>query len=141
MKSNEYGEIVGFHITPGNVADNNLEVVEKVTKNIFGKLFGDKGYLSEKLFKNLYKKGISLITKIRKNMKNKLMDFYDKMLLKKRGVIESVNNILKNTCMLEHSRHRSICNFFVNIFASLNAYTFLKNKPSIKCIKTPLIDG
>jgi len=138
---NEYGEIVGFHITPGNVADNNLEVVEKVTKNIFGKLFGDKGYLSEKLFKNLYKKGISLITKIRKNMKNKLMDFYDKMLLKKRGVIESVNNILKNTCMLEHSRHRSICNFFVNIFASLNAYTFLKNKPSIKCIKTPLIDG
>jgi hypothetical protein len=77
---NEYGEIVGFHITPGNVADNNLKIVSKLTKNICGKLFGDKGYLSEKLFKTLYKKGISLITKIRKNMKNKLMDFYDKIL-------------------------------------------------------------
>src|SRR3989339_1075770 len=64
---NEYGEIVGFSITPGHVADNDIRVVDKLTKNIFGKLFGDKGYLSEKLFKRLYKRGISLITKIRKN--------------------------------------------------------------------------
>ena len=128
---NEFGGIVGFHITPGNVSDNNLSVVKKITKKISGKLFGDKGYLSDKLFKMLYEKGIHLITKIRKNMKNKLMDFYDKLLLKKRGVIESVNNLLKNNCMLEHSRHRSICNFFVNIFSTLNAYTFLAKKPSI----------
>ena len=128
---NELGAIVGFHITPGNTSDNNLSVVTKITKNISGKLFGDKGYLSDKLFKTLYKNGIHLITKIKKNMKNKLIDFYDKLLLKKRGVIESVNNLLKNNCMLEHSRHRSVSNFFVNIFSTLNAYSFLDHKPSI----------
>ena len=110
---NEYGEIVGFYITPGNFADNNLDVVQKITKNITGKLFGDKGYLSEKLFQILYEKGIYLVTKLRKNMKNKLMNVYDKLLLKSRGVIESVNNILKNKCMLEHTRHRSISNFLL----------------------------
>jgi len=136
---NEIGEIKGFHITPGNVADNNLEVVSKATSNISGKLFGDKGYLSQKLFKKLYENGIKLITRIRKKMKNRLMDPYDKILLRKRGVIESVNNILKNQCMLEHSRHRSIVNFFVNIFASLNAYSFIKKKPSIKCFSKAFI--
>jgi len=136
---NEIGEIKGFHITPGNVADNNLNVVSKATSNITGKLFGDKGYLSKKLFHKLYENGIKLITKIRKKMKNKLMDLYDKILLKKRGVIESVNNILKNQCMLEHSRHRSITNFFVNTFAALNAYSFLKKKPSIKCFNKAFI--
>jgi hypothetical protein len=138
---NQYGEIIGFHITPGHVADNNLKVVGKITKNISGKLFGDKGYLSKKLFKNLYERGISLVTKIRKNMQNKLMNVYDKILLKKRGVIESVNNVLKNNCMLEHSRHRSIANFFVNVFAALSAYNFLEHKPSIKGLNSALIEG
>ena len=136
---NEYGGIVGFHVTTGSIADNNPKVVDIVTKKVLGKLFGDKGYISHKNFKRLWGKGINLITKIKKNMKNKLMNIYDKMLLKKRGVIESVNNILKNTCMLEHSRHRSVCNFFVNIFSSLSAYTFLENKPSIRCLNKSLI--
>ncbi|MFH1644727.1 MAG: IS982 family transposase [bacterium] len=138
---NPNGRIAGFHITPGNVADNNPKVVKKITQNIFGKLFGDKGYLSKKLFVDLYQKGLTLITKVKKNMENKLMDFYDKILLKKRGIIESVNNVLKNVCMIEHSRHRSIANFFVNIFSALSAYSFIENKPSIKCIKMPLIEN
>ncbi len=137
---NEFGEIVTFHITTGSIADNNSKVMDTITKNVFGKLFGDKGYLSEKNFKSLWNNGLQLITKIRKNMKNKLMDFYDKLLLKKRGIIESVNNVLKNTCMLEHSRHRSISNFFVNIFSSLSAYTFLSRKPSIRCMNKVLIN-
>ena len=138
---NVKGGIAGFHITPGNVSDCNLHVVKSMTKNMLGKLFGDKGYLSKKLFMDLYQQGLTLITKIKKNMKNKLMDFYDKLLLKKRGIIESVNNVLKNRCMLEHSRHRSVVNFFVNIFATLNAYNFIENKPSIKCVEIPLISN
>jgi len=137
---NEYGEIIAFNITAGNIADNNTKVLNHLTKNISGKLFGDKGYISDKNFKTLWNKGIHLITGIRRNMKNKLMDYYDKILLKKRGIIESVNNLLKNSCMLEHSRHRSICNFFVNILASLGAYTFLKRKPAIRCFNKALID-
>lgn len=137
---NEYGGIVAFHITTGRIADNNSKVINTITKNVFGKMFGDKGYISKKNFETLWSNGLQLITKIKKNMKNKLMNIYDKMLLKKRGVIESVNNVLKNSCMLEHSRHRSMCNFFVNIFASLSAYTFLENKPSIKCLNKALID-
>ena len=138
---NIHGEINGFHVTPGNVSDCNQHVVKSITKNILGKLFGDKGYLSQKLFMDLYQQGITLITKLKKNMKNKLMNFYDKLLLKKRGVIESVNNVLKNGCMLEHSRHRSIANFFVNIFSALNAYSFIKSKPSIKCVDITLISN
>lgn len=137
---NEYGEIIAFNITEGSIADNNPKVLNHLTQNISGKLFGDKGYISDQNFKTLWNKGIHLITGIRKNMKNKLMDYYDKILLKKRGIIESVNNLLKNSCMLEHSRHRSICNFFVNVLASLGAYTFLKRKPAIRCFNKALID-
>lgn len=124
---NHSGEILSFCLTPGNVSDVNLEVMRKLTKSLFGKLFGDKGYLSSKLFEELYNKNITLITKIRKNMKNKLMDLFDKVLLRKRAVIESVNNFLKNICQIEHTRHRSPINFLVNLVAGLCAYSFLPN--------------
>lgn len=129
---NEYGEIIDLFITPGNVADNDIEVIDKITKNIFGKLIGDKGYIG--LFDRLYERGIQLIHKIRSNMKNKLMDMFDKLLLKKRGTIESVVNILKNTFNIEHSRHRSQTNFIVNIFAALFAYNLKLKKPSFAFI-------
>lgn len=125
------GEIISFLLTAGNVSDSNPKVIDNVTKKITGKLFGDKGYLSEKIFKTLYKKGITLITKLRRNMKNKLMDLTDKLLLKKRGVIESVGNLLKNKCQIEHTRHRSFCGLFINLVAGIAAYNFRESKPSI----------
>ncbi len=92
---NRSGEIINFLLTPGNVADNNSKILDKLTKEIFGKLIADKRCLGA--FRQLFEKGIELIHKIRKNMKNKLMNIYDKLLLRKRGVIESVISILKDT--------------------------------------------
>ena len=128
---NHLGEIVAFSITTGNVADNNNELVKNLMDGLSGKLFGDKGYISAELFEDLWEKGIHLVTKIRENMKNKLMEIYDKLLLRKRGVIESVGNILKNIYNLEHTRYRNPVNFFVNIFSTITAYFFKENKPKI----------
>jgi hypothetical protein len=128
---NEKGEILSFFLTPGNTDDRNWKTISKLTKNIFGKIFADKGYISNNLFKKLKEKGISLITGIKKNMKNKLVEMQDKFLLRKRGVIESVNNYLKNVCQIEHSRHRSPINFVINLLSGLVAYSFNTNKPSI----------
>lgn len=103
---------MAFSVTAGNVADNNRELVGQLTENLFGKLFGDRGYISSKLFEDLFAKGVTLVTKFKKNMKNKLMDARDKLFLGKRGVVESSNDILKSSCQIEHSRHRSPLNFF-----------------------------
>lgn len=128
---NEVGEIIAFDITKGNVDDRNKNIINRLTKGIFGKMFGDRGYLSKSLFKHLLSRGIRLFTRLRSNMKNKLMALQDKLLLSKRGVIESVNNLLKNRCYIEHSRHRSPINFFANLISGLIAYSFLEKKPSI----------
>lgn len=125
---NNFGEIIDICITPGNVADNNKKVANEITKNVFGKLLADKGYIG--LFKEFFDKGIQLIHKLRSNMKNKLIDMGDRLLLKKRGIVESVGNILKNKFNLEHTRHRSYANFLTNIFSTLIAYHFKPNKPS-----------
>ena len=98
---NDCGEIQSFCLTAGNVDDRNPKVMEHLTKNVFGKLFADKGYISQKLFENLWNKGIQLITKQKKNTKKKgLMEFSDRLLLRKRAVIESVNDFLKNIVRL-----------------------------------------
>ena len=128
---NEQGEILSFCLTSGNVDDRNEKVMDSLTKEIFGKLFADRGCISQKLFENLLKKDITLITRAKENMKNKLMDYYDRLMLRKRTVIESVNDFLKNICNIEHSRHRSITNFLVNLVSALAAYSFLPKKPSI----------
>ena len=128
---NEKGEIIDFVFTPGNVDDRNENVMTILTKDIFGKLFGDKGYLSSKLFEILWDKGIQLITKIKKNMKNKLMPLIDKLLLRKRAIIESINDQLKNISQLEHTRHRSPVNAMVNWIAALVAYSYQDKKPHI----------
>lgn len=128
---NDCGEILSFCLTSGNVDDRNEKVMDALTKEIFGKLFADRGYISSKLFEKLYFKGITLVTRAKKNMKNKLMDYYDRILLRKRTVVESVNDFLKNICNLEHSRHRSVINFLVNLVSALAAYSFLPKKPSI----------
>jgi len=129
---NDRGEICSFCLTPGNIDDRNLDVIDRLCRELSGKLFGDRGYISQALFDHLYKQGVQLITKLRKNMKNKLMNMRDKLLLRKRAVIESVNDFLKNICQVEHTRHRSVHNFLVNLLAAISAYSFLPHKPSVR---------
>jgi Transposase DDE domain len=129
---NDRGEFLAFKLTPGNVDDR--KPVPRLCKDIFGKLFGDKGYISQELFEQLLQAAIQLITKLKKNMKNKLMSVMDKLLLRKRAVIETVSDQLKNISQIEHSRHRSVLNFMVNIVSALIAYTHQPKKPSIGLI-------
>ena len=133
------GDIIDFAITPGNTADSNHDTVGKITEQVYGKLFGDKGYIGQKLFEKLYKKNVQLITRIRSNMKKKLVGIYDKILLRKRGVVESVIAILKEKFNIEHTRHRSPLNFLSNICSTLVAYIFKEKKPSIKLPKELLM--
>jgi hypothetical protein len=128
---NELGEIVSFNLTPGNVDDRNQSVMKKMTKNVFGKLFGDKGYLSQALSELLFQDGIQLVTKLKKNMKNILMPLRDKILLRHRAIIETVNDELKNISQIEHTRHRSEINFFINLVSGLIAYQLKPKKPSL----------
>lgn len=128
---NDKGEILNFAITQANVDDRDPLKNEGFLKNIFGKLFGDKGYISKELVKILFTGGIHLVTGIRNNMKNSLMSMNDKIMLRKRSVIETVNDELKNICQIEHSRHRSFGNFIVNMLSGLIAYSFFPKKPSI----------
>ena len=137
---NDEGEILSFCLTSCNVDDRNEAVIDLLTKEIFGKLFADRGYISQKLFEKLLKKDIALVTRAKKNMKNKLMDLYDRLMLRKRAVIESVNDFLKNICDIEHSRHRSITNFLGNLVSALAAYTFLPKKPSV-CSASNMQEG
>lgn len=126
---NDRGEIMAFKITASTTDDR--KVTPELTKGLIGKLVGDKGYISQKLFDELYEKGLQLITKIKKNMKNKLMPIFDKFLLRKRAVVESVIDQLKNISQIEHTRHRSVCNFMINILGGIAAYSFQPKKPSL----------
>ena len=126
---NECGELLAVKVTPANVDDR--EPVPDMTAGIFGKLFGDKGYISQQLFDLLFERGLQLITKLKKNMKNKLMPLMDKILLRKRAIIETINDQLKNISQIEHTRHRSIAGFMVNLLGGLIAYTYHDKKPSL----------
>jgi hypothetical protein len=133
---NDKGEILNFSITQANVDDREPLKNESFLRAVFGKLFADKGYISEKLTNILFVNDIHLITNIRNNMKNSLMTMNDKIMLRKRSVIETVNDELKNICQIEHSRHRSFTNFITNLIAGLIAYAFLPKKPSINYHKS-----
>ena len=106
-------------------------MVEILSKSLFGKLFGDKGYISTKVAESLLKQGLELFTSIRSNMKQKLMSLRDKILLRKRSLIETVNDQLKNISQIEHTRHRSPSNFLVNMLGGLAAYSHQPKKPSL----------
>jgi hypothetical protein len=127
---NEIGELLGFRLTPGNTDDR--KPVLRLAKELWGKLFADKGYISQELFEELFFQGVTLITKLKKNMKNKLMHVMDKILLRKRSLIECVHDQLKNIYQIEHSRHRSVHNFMVNLVTALIAYTYQPKKPSLR---------
>ena len=104
---------------------------QKFTERIFGKLVADKGYISQSLFEELFVDDIHLITHIRKNIKNSLIHLRDKILLRKRSLIETVNDEWKNIVQIEHTRHRSIGGFAANLMAAIAAYSFLPKKPSL----------
>lgn len=129
---NEMGEIVNFMFTPGNVDDRDPLKVERFTEELYGKIIADRGYISKDLFCKLFVNGIQLITKLKNKMKNSLMSVADKVLPRKRAIIESVNDELKNMAQIEHSRHRSLHNFVNNLMAGIAAYSFFPKKPMLQ---------
>lgn len=126
---NDCGELLSLRLTPGNTDDR--QPVPELVKGLFGKLFGDKGYVSQPLFETLFDEEVQLITKLKGKMKNRLTSIFDKLMLRKRAIIESVMDQLKNISQIEHSRHRSVANCFVNLLAGLIAYTYREKKPSL----------
>ena len=138
LVTNEIGDLLSFYITPGNVDDR--KPLKILTKNLTGKLFGDRGYISKQWFDELMKQGLKLITSIKSNMKNQFIHMVDKLLLRKRFIIETINDQLRNVSQIEHPRHRSITNFFVNIVSGLIAYTHQPKKPSINLNKQILMN-
>lgn len=126
---NDKGELLSFWLTAAN--DSDLSCVEKLTQGLVGKIYGDKGYISQELTSKLAERGLNLITKLRKNMKPKMMKSYDALMLRKRALIESVIDQLKNISQIEHSRHRSTTNFMLNLLSGLAAYGLQPKKPSL----------
>jgi hypothetical protein len=127
--TNHLGEPISFAITKGNISDQTMTA--KLSKNLSGSLFGDKGYLSAKTTAELLKQGLHLITKVRQNMKPKPISESDKFLLYKRGIIETIFGQLKDFRHLVHTKYRSKINYFTNILSSLLAYMLNPNKPKI----------
>lgn len=126
---NHLGEIVALKLTEGN--EDDRKPVPELAEGLWGKLYGGKGYISQALTGELLDKGIELITTIRKNMKKKFISLWDRALLKKRFIIETVNDQLKNISYIEHSRHRSIHGFILNLIGGLVAYCLKEDKPSL----------
>ena len=133
---NEKGEILSFYFSAGNTDDRDVRIFEVLKKKLFGKLYGDKGYVSKNLFEMLFSQGIHIVTGLKSNMKNRMTPLFDKIMLRKRSVIETINDELKNICDIEHSRHRSIHNFLMNLIAALGAYCFFDKKPAIRFQRT-----
>lgn len=129
---NDKGELLSLMITQAHVDDREPLKNQGFIKTLKGKLFADKGYISQALTQVLFLDGLHLITSLRNNMKNVLMELKDKILLRKRSVIETINDELKNICQVEHSRHRSFENFLTNLISGLIAYSFFDKKPAIK---------
>lgn len=128
--TNDCGELLACQLTPGNV-DDRMPVLS-FAQHLFGKLFADKGYISQALFELLFETfGIQLITGLRKNMQNRLILLHDKILLRKQAIIESIIDQLKNISQIEHSRHRCPANFLVNLICGLIAYCRQPKKPSL----------
>ena len=133
---NEKGELLSFMITPGDVDDRKPLDHKAFVEFLYGKLVGDKGYIGKELFQRLFVDGIQLITKLKSNMKGAVMTMSDRLLTRKRAIIETINDELKNIAQVEHSRHRSLDNFIVNILGALAAYCFFPKKPCIACERT-----
>jgi hypothetical protein len=134
---NDRGELLACCLTPGNVDDRTP--VPQMVGQLRGKLIGDRGYISASLTELLFEQGLHLITRLRKNMKDRLMHLSDKLLVRKRAIIESIIDQLKNISQIEHSRHRSSTNFVVHLIAGLIAYSHQDKKPGLHLDQRPLL--
>lgn len=126
---NDQGDLLALRLTPGHMDDRTP--VPGLAEDLWGKLFGDRGYLSQSLFEQLWGEGVQWVTKRKRKMKNKRMPPVDKLLLRERALIESVGEQLKHVCQLEHTRHCSDTNGFVNRLSALVAYTWQERCPSL----------
>ncbi len=127
---NELGELLNITLTPGNTDDRRP--VPELLADLFGQVFADRGYVSQALAQQLFQAyGIHLFAKPKRNMKNRLMRLSDKLLSRKRSIIETIIDQLKNISQIEHSRHRSPVNFMVNLLCGLIAYCHQPKKPSL----------
>lgn len=133
---NEKGELLNFMITPGDVDDRKPLEYKAFIEFLYGKLVADKGYIGRNIFQRLFVDGIQLITKLKSNMKGALMSVSDKLLLRIRAIIETVNDELKNIAQVEHSRHRGFDNFIVNLLGAIAAYCMFPKKPCINVQRT-----
>ena len=135
---NDKGELMSFHLTSGNIDDR--AVVEEMVKKLKGWLIGDRGYISQKLKDSLINTGVELITKVKKNMKQKVISPMKQYYLDKRVMIETIIDQLKNLLHIDHSRHRSIMNFQINVLGGLLAYVFKPRKVNVPFHKLNLIN-
>jgi hypothetical protein len=133
---NHQGELISFCLTKGNVDDR--KVVSKLMQGLMGLGVGDKGYIDKKLNETLAQQGLKFITKVRKNMKKKMLSAFEKFFLSQRGIVETVIEQLKSICQIEHTRHRSPVNFLVNLVSGLAGYCLKPRTPSIRINKLPL---
>jgi len=129
LVTNDQGQLLNVCLTPGNGDDRRP--TDALTRELWGKLFGDRGYISQPLFERLSQRGLHLVTRVKSNMKNRLMPWMDKLLLRKRAICETIIDQLKNICQIEHSRHRGVPHYFADIIAALVAYTFRDHLPSL----------
>lgn len=125
---NSKGELVRLKLTPGNTDDR--KPLPEMCEALVGLLFADKGSVGQRLAEALQERGLKLITTLKKNMKPVPLPAFDKALLKRRSLSETVFDELKNLCQIEHTRHRSIHNFLVNLLAGIVAYCLSDTKPS-----------
>ena len=133
LSVNDRGEILACQLTPGLIpgSEDDRKPLPYLAKTLFGKLFGDKGYISQPLFDQLLAQGLELITPRRKNMKQRPLPLEDQLLLRQRSIIETINDQLKNISQIEHTRHWSVANFLVNLLCGLIAYCHQRKKPSL----------
>jgi transposase len=127
---NHQGELLACQVTPGNTDDRRP--VPKLAERLWGRLFADKGYLSQPLMRELLRtRHVRLITHVKRNMVNRPLLLHEKELLRRRAIVETVFDQLKHLLQVEHTRHRSPTNFAVNLVAGLVAYCHQPHKPSI----------
>lgn len=128
---NQYGQVMRCLISPANIADNNIDMMRRMFQQLKGFVFADKGFISQKAFEEFYQYGLKIVTTIKQNMKNRLMSTAEKLGLKKRNLIESVNDLLMTICDIDHTRHRSPINAITHALAGIAAYSYLDKLPTI----------
>ena len=95
------GEIIKWQLTPGNVDDREPLKNRAFNERLFGKLFADRGYISQDLFEMLFVNDIHLETKLKRNMKTSLMNLYEANLLHQWQIILRITFWMKNILKLK----------------------------------------